>query len=356
MESKNILIMAGGTGGHIFPALAVAQTLQQRGHHIVWLGSKNGMEERLIPQHNITLETVVMKGIRGNGIKRKLEAPFMVLKAAYDVLKMIKKHHIQLVIGFGGFITVPGVAVRLFGIPIVIHEQNAVVGGANKFLSIFAKRILFAFPQAFPNEPRENWVGNPVRQDIATLPEPQYRFDNRQGKLNITMIGGSLGASHLNELLPQALSVLPEPQRPNITHQTGRGNLEHVQQLYAKRNINNVHCVEFIGDMTAVYRDSDILICRAGALTIAELEAAGLGALLVPLPNAVDDHQTANARSFVNAQAGLLLPQAQLNAENLAKTIANLTREHCLRWAMNARAQAIPNSAEKFANIVEQLL
>lgn len=356
MESKNILIMAGGTGGHIFPALAVAQTLQQRGHHIVWLGSKNGMEERLIPQHNITLETVVMKGIRGNGIKRKLEAPFMVLKAAYDVLKIIKKHHIQLVIGFGGFITVPGVAVRLFGIPIVIHEQNAVVGWANKFLSIFAKRILFAFPQAFPNEPRENWVSNPVRQDIATLPEPQYRFDNRQGKLNITIIGGSLGASHLNELLPQALSVLPEPQRPNITHQTGRGNLEQVQQLYAKRNINNVHCVEFIDDMTAVYRDSDILICRAGALTIAELEAAGLGALLVPLPHAVDDHQTANARSFVNAQAGLLLPQAQLNAENLAKTIANLTREHCLRWAMNARAQAMPNSAEKFANIVEQLL
>lgn len=356
MENKNILIMAGGTGGHIFPALAVAQALQQRGHNIIWLGSQNSMEERLVPQHNITLETVAMKGLRGNGLKRMLEMPWMLYQAIRAVQQIIQKHHIQLVIGFGGFITAPGgFAAKLSGVPIMIHEQNAVVGLANKMLAKLARRVVFAFPQAFPDADRENWVGNPVRQDIAMLPEPKQRFANREGALKITVIGGSLGARIFNELLPQALALLPEQQRPSLTHQTGRGNLASVQQAYAQQHIN-VDCVEFINDMTAVYQNSDILICRAGALTIAELAAAGLGALLVPFPHAVDDHQTVNARSFVSVQAGLLLPQAQLNAENFAQAIANLTREQCLTWANNARTLAMSDSAEKVANIAQQIL
>lgn len=357
MESKNILIMAGGTGGHIFPALAVAKALQKRGHRIVWLGSQNSMEERLLAKHDdIILETLAMKGLRGNGIKRVLEMPIMLGKAIFAAKNIIKNHQIDLVIGFGGFITSPGgLAAYLLRVPMIIHEQNAVVGLSNKLLAKFAKRVLFAFTDAFARAPSQDWVGNPVRQEIALLPTPEQRFLQREGALKITVIGGSLGARIFNQLLPQALALLPENQRPNLIHQTGRGNLESVQQAYEQHHIQ-AQCVEFIHDMTAVYRDSDLLICRAGALTIAELSAAGLGALLVPFPQAVDDHQTVNARSFVSVQAGLLLPQAQLSADNLAQIIANLTREQCLNWAKQARTLAIPDSAEKVANIAEEVL
>lgn len=350
MTPKTILLMAGGTGGHIFPALAVAQSLQQQGHNVIWLGSHDSMEQRLVPQHNIPLELIAMKGVRGKGLLRKLALPFMLLRCVQAAKAIIRKHHINAVIGFGGFVTFPGgLAAKLLGVPIFVHEQNAVAGMANKRLAKWAARVLYAFPQAFPQYP-DGLVGNPVRADIAALPSPENRFADRQGSLKIAVVGGSLGAQVLNEIVPAALALLPEAQRPRITHQSGRGNLATLQAAYQQAGVA-AQCIEFVDDMVALYREADVLICRAGALTIAELTAAGVGALLVPFPYAVDDHQTANARYLVGAQAGLLLPQNQLNADNLAQILGSLTREQCREWAVNARTLAMPDSAARVAEI-----
>lgn len=349
-SGKTFLMMAGGTGGHIFPALAVAQSLQQMGHKVVWLGSAGSMEERLVPQYGIPLETVAMKGVRGKGLWRKLTLPWMLLRSVQAAVNIIRRHKIDAVIGFGGFVTFPGgMAAKAVGIPIIIHEQNAVAGMANRRLAKWAARVLYAFPKAFEQYP-DGLVGNPVRADIAQLPKPEERFAGRSGPLRIFIIGGSLGAQALNETVPQAMARIPEEARPRITHQSGRGHLANLQAAYQAAGVS-AECVEFVDDMAAVYRDADVLICRAGALTIAELAAAGVGALLVPFPLAVDDHQTANARYLVGAQAGLLLPQNQLNADNLAQILGSLTREQCREWAVNARTLAMPDSAGRVAEI-----
>lgn len=349
MNVKTFMVMAGGTGGHIFPALAVAQILQEKGHRIIWLGSEGAMETRLVPQYGITLETLVFKGIRGNGLKRKLLLPITLSKTVYTACHLLKKHHIDMVIGFGGFVTVPGgIAARLCRLPIIIHEQNAIVGLSNKILSYFAKQVLYAFPNAFQHS--EGLVGNPVRSDIAALPIPEQRFKHRQGVLKILIVGGSLGADALNQIVPQAIALLPENQRPEIVHQSGRNKVEALQQTYAKLGIK-ANCVEFISDMVSAYRESDLVICRAGALTIAELTAAGIGAFLVPFPHAVDDHQTMNAGFMVNHHAALLMPQKTLTAQSLMKELAVLTREDCLKMAVQARALAQPDSAYNVARI-----
>lgn len=347
MGGKTFMLMAGGTGGHIFPALAVAEALRGRGHHVIWLGSEGAMETRIVPQHDILLETLAIKGVRGNGWKRKLMLPFTLWKTVQAALKIIKKHRVDGVIGFGGFVTFPGgVAAKIAGIPIVIHEQNAIAGLANKQLSRWAARVLYAFPQVFDNP--DGLVGNPVRADIANLPEPEQRFAGRQGRLKILVMGGSLGADILNKTVPQALALLPEAQRPTVYHQSGRNKLGNLQADYDSLGVQ-AECVEFIDDMVSAYRDADLVICRAGALTVAELTAAGLGALLVPYPHAVDDHQTANARFMVHSQSGLLLPQSQLTAEKLSEVLGGLTRETCLEWAKNARTLALPHSASDVA-------
>ena len=351
MTPKTILLMAGGTGGHIFPALAVAQSLQQQGHNVIWLGSHDSMEQRLVPQHNIPLELIAMKGVRGKGLLRKLALPFMLFNCVQAAKTIIRKHNISAVIGFGGFVTFPGgLAAKLLGVPIFVHEQNAVAGMANKRLAKWAARVLYAFPKAFPQYP-DGLVGNPVRAEIAALPAPESRFANRQGSLKIMIIGGSLGAQVLNEIVPAALAQLPTEQRPSIVHQSGRGNLDTLKNAYQQAGVE-AECIEFVDDMVSVYREADVLICRAGALTIAELTAAGVGALLVPFPYAVDDHQTANARYMVATEAGLLLPQSQLTAQKLAQIIGGLTREQCLAWASRARTLAMPHSADKVAEIV----
>lgn len=346
---KTFMLMAGGTGGHIFPALAVARALQARGQHVVWLGSAGAMETRIVPQHNIHLETLAIKGVRGNGLKRKLALPLTLFKTIRAALDIIRKQRVDAVIGFGGFVTFPGgVAAKLAGIPLIIHEQNAVAGLTNKVLSRWARRVLYAFPGVFDDA--DGLVGNPVRADIAALPPPAQRFAERGGALRILVVGGSLGADALNQTVPPALSRLPENQRPQVTHQSGRNKLPALQAAYAARSLP-VDCVEFIDDMLSAYRDADVVICRAGALTIAELAAAGVGALLVPFPHAVDDHQTANARFMVKADAGLLLSQAQLSADSLAEVLAGLSRERCLHWAQNARMLAMPDSAGEVAAI-----
>lgn len=349
MSGKTFLLMAGGTGGHIFPALAVAQALQARGHHVVWLGSEGAMETRIVPQYDILLETLAIKGVRGNGLKRKLMLPFTLAKTISAASKILKKHRVDCVIGFGGFVTFPGgVAAKISGIPIVIHEQNAVAGLANRQLSRWARRVLYAFPKAFDHP--DGLVGNPVRADIANLPAPIERFAEREGRLKILVVGGSLGADILNKTVPRALALLPEEKRPQVFHQSGRNKLGTLEADYQTAGVQ-AQCVEFIDDMVSAYRNADLVISRSGALTIAELTAAGVGALLVPYPHAVDDHQTANARFMVHAEAGLLLPQSQLTAERLAEVLAGLDRPKCLAWAEHARSLALPNSAGEVAEI-----
>ncbi|WP_368389571.1 undecaprenyldiphospho-muramoylpentapeptide beta-N-acetylglucosaminyltransferase [Neisseria sp.] len=347
------MVMAGGTGGHIFPALAVAQSLQRKGHRVVWLGSEGAMETQIVPQHHIPLETLAIKGVRGNGLKRKLALPFTLMKTVAAAKEIIKKHEINCVIGFGGFVTFPGgLAAKLLGIPLVIHEQNAVAGLANKVLSRWARRVLYAFPKSF--DAPDGLVGNPVRAEIAALPDPQTRFAKRNCRLKVLVVGGSLGAQVLNDTVPAAIGMLPPEQRPIVYHQSGRNKLAALQAAYAKHGAE-AECREFIDDMVKVYSHADVVICRAGALTIAELTAAGVGALLVPYPYAVDDHQTANARFMVKADAGLLLPQNELTAEKLADILSGLTRARCLTWAENARALALPHSADDVADIAAQV-
>lgn len=351
MSSKTFMIMAGGTGGHIFPALAVAQTLQQHDHRIVWLGSEGAMETRLVPQYDIPLETLAIKGIRGNGWKRKLLLPFTLIKTIMAARQIIKKHQVDAAIGFGGFVTFPGgVAAKMSALPLIVHEQNAIAGLSNKVLAKFADRVLYAFPGVFAN--KDGLVGNPVRSDIADLPIPQQRFSGREGVLNILVVGGSLGADALNRIVPQAVALLPDGHRPKILHQSGRNKLTDLQQNYARLGIE-ADCTEFITDMLSAYRQADLVICRAGALTIAELTAAGVGAFLVPYPHAVDDHQTANASFMVNAGAAVLLPQSTMTAQSLHDLLADLTREHCLQMAIRARALAQPDSAAKVAKEAE---
>lgn len=347
MNVKTFMVMAGGTGGHIFPALAVAQELQAQGHRIVWLGSEGAMETRLVPQYNIPLETLSIKGIRGNGIKRKLLLPFTLVKTIAAARRIIRRYNVDAVIGFGGFVTFPGgIAARLCGLPLIVHEQNAIAGLSNKVLSHFASQVMYAFPQVFTNQ--NGLVGNPVRADIAALTPPAQRFAGRQGVLNILVVGGSLGADILNKVVPQAMALLPESQRPNLLHQSGRNKLTQLLHQYAEYGVK-AECVEFITDMVSAYREADLVICRAGALTIAELTAAGLGAILVPYPHAVDDHQTANAQYMVKDGAAVLMPQTSLNAQSLQTVLADLSREQCLQMAEKARALAQPDSAAKVA-------
>lgn len=347
MNVKTFMVMAGGTGGHIFPALAVAQELQAQGHRIVWLGSESAMETRLVPQYNIPLETLSIKGIRGNGIKRKLLLPFTLVKTIAAARRIIRRYNVDAVIGFGGFVTFPGgIAARLCGLPLIVHEQNAIAGLSNKVLSHFASQVMYAFPQVFTNQ--NGLVGNPVRADIAALTPPAQRFAGRQGVLNILVVGGSLGADILNKVVPQAMALFPESQRPNLLHQSGRNKLAQLQHQYAECGVK-AECVEFITDMVSAYREADLVICRAGALTIAELTAAGLGAILVPYPHAVDDHQTANAQYMVKDGAAVLMPQTSLNAQSLQTVLADLSREQCLQMAEKARALTQPDSAAKVA-------
>ena len=336
MGVKTFLLMAGGTGGHIFPALAVAAALRE-----------GAMETRIVPQHGIEIETLAIKGVRGNGLKRKLMLPFTLWHTIRAARRIIRQHQVDCAIGFGGFVTVPGgVAAKLCGVPLVIHEQNAVAGLSNRILAKLASRVLYAFPKAFGDE--NGLVGNPVRADIAALPTPEERFAERSGRLKLLVTGGSLGADILNRLLPEALALLPAEQRPQVRHQSGRGKLEGLRQRYAEAGVQ-AECSEFIDDMAAAYGAADLVVCRSGALTIAELAAAGVGALLVPYPYAVDDHQTANARFVAAGEAGLLLPQSELTAEKLASVLGGLNRDTCRQWAQNARRMAKPDSAAKVA-------
>lgn len=349
-STLKILIMAGGTGGHVFPALAVARELQSRGASVSWLGTARGIEARLVPAAQIELHLLPVQGIRGRGIAGLFKAPALVTWAVWRALKLVRNIKPDLVLGFGGFASGPGgIAARLAGRPLIIHEQNAVAGTTNRLLSRFSTRVLTAFPEVFPGA---KVVGNPVRADIVQLPEPEERLAQRshpQG-FRLLVLGGSLGAQALNELVPQGLAKLAREQRPEVWHQAGRNRARACGELYSELKVE-ARVDEFIEDMAEAYGWADLVICRAGALTVSELMAVGVAALLVPYPHAIDDHQSRNAEVLEQAGAARVVAQKNLDAETLAALLMSDfgSTEQRLYMARKGRRLAQPEAAKKVA-------
>ncbi len=340
--SKTILVMAGGTGGHIFPALAVAHKLRDAGWRVVWLGNPEGMEAKLVPQHGFEMVWVKFSALRGKGILRKLLLPMNLLRGFWQGLKAIRQVKPNVVLGMGGYITFPGgMMAALTGVPLVLHEQNSVAGLANKVLAGVADRIVTGFPNVLK---KGDWFGNPVRPEIAAIAPPAERFAERSGALRLLVIGGSLGAQALNEMVPRGMSLLAESELPQIVHQAGEKHIDALKANYAAVGVQ-AHCVSFIEDMAGAYAWADLVICRAGALTIAELAAAGVASILVPFPHAVDDHQTGNAKFLVSVGGAFLLPQTELTPEAIA-LIRNYSRGQLLEMAEKARSMAKPDATE----------
>jgi UDP-N-acetylglucosamine--N-acetylmuramyl-(pentapeptide) pyrophosphoryl-undecaprenol N-acetylglucosamine transferase len=319
-----VLVMAGGTGGHVFPALAVARVLEERGCRVVWLGTQKGIEARLVPAAGIAVEWIHVAGLRGKGVLSWLLAPVRVVRALLESISAIRRIHPDVVLGMGGFVAGPGgLAARILGCPLVIHEQNAVAGFTNRILASFAKVVAEAFPGAFPASARAIPIGNPVRPDIARIGESREPV---RSPPHLLVFGGSQGALALNRIVPAALASLPTGQRPLVKHQTGRGRSEAIQSAYQSLGVE-AEVLEFIDDMASAYQWADVVIARSGALTIAELAAAGVPAVLVPFPAAVDDHQTANARYLSDRGAALLIPETDLAAATLANALVSLTED-----------------------------
>ena len=349
-----VLILAGGTGGHIFPGLSVAAELRSRGVPVAWLGAEGAMETRLVPQHGIALDAIAVKGLRGKGIATLLGAPLRVLAAVRAASRVLAQRRPRAVVSFGGYAAGPGgLAARLHGVPLVVHEQNRAPGMTNRVLSRFARRVLTGFPQTFGNA-REELAGNPVRAEIASLPPPAQRFAARDagtGPLRLLVLGGSQGARALNTAVPRALA--DSGVQAQVRHQCGEKMRADAEQAYAQAGI--AASVEpFIADMAAAYAEADLVVCRAGALTLAELCAAGVGSVLVPFPQAVDDHQTRNAEYLVERGAALLLPQGDALAARLAEALSALAADPRRRLAMAeaARSLARPDAAARVADAV----
>jgi len=347
------LIMAGGTGGHVFPALATARVLQRRGFDIVWLGTQRGIEARLVPAAGIPVEWLSVSGLRGKGVMTLLAAPFRLLLALIQSVRALRRHRPQVVLGAGGFVSGPGgLAAWLLRRPLVVHEQNAVAGLTNRMLARLADRVLEGFPGSFGKAIHAERVGNPVRPEIAAVTEPGRRYAGRQGRVRLLVFGGSQGSARLNAVVPAALAELPENLRPDVLHQTGERGLEETTSAYRGRGIN-ADVRAFIDDMAGAYGWADLAVCRSGALTIAELAAAGVPAVLVPFPAAVDDHQTRNAEYVVHAGAGVLMPESSLTPVTLAQRLRELLetgRPKLLEMARAARATAIVDADERLAD------
>ncbi len=348
-----VLIMAGGTGGHVFPALAVARVLRERGVAVVWLGAPGSMESRLVPANGFPIEWVRVAGIRGKGLSAWLFGPLRLLKAVVEAVGVLRRVRPRAVLGAGGFASGPGgIAAWLMRIPLLIHEQNAIAGMTNRWLARVASQVLEAFPGSFGRGVPARCIGNPVREDIASLQAPALRFAGRTGRSRLLVLGGSRGAQRLNELLPDALAQLCGAERPLVRHQSGDRGLEDARRAYAGACVD-AEVSAFIDDMAEAYGWADLAICRAGALTIAELQAAGLGALLIPFPAAVDDHQTKNAEAMVRIGAAVIVQQRDLDAPRLAGLIRELTadRARLLAMAEAARKAAVTDAAARLADL-----
>jgi UDP-N-acetylglucosamine--N-acetylmuramyl-(pentapeptide) pyrophosphoryl-undecaprenol N-acetylglucosamine transferase len=339
--APTLMVMAGGTGGHVFPGLAVADCVRGQGWRVVWMGNPGGMEAKLVPGRGYDMAWVRFTGLRGKGVLRMVLLPLNLLRGFWQAFRELGRVRPNVVLGMGGYVSFPGAMMAaLRGIPLVVHEQNSIAGLANKVLARVADRVLTGFPDVLV---KGQWTGNPVRAEIAQLPAPAERYTARVGALRILVVGGSLGAQALNENVPTALAQLPAAQRPQVTHQAGARNLQTLQEAYAKAGVA-AEILPFIDDMARRYAQADLVICRAGALTVAELAAAGVASILVPFPFAVDDHQTGNARFLADAGAALLVPQRELSPAHLAQLLRNLTRDALLAMAEKARALAKPDA------------
>jgi UDP-N-acetylglucosamine--N-acetylmuramyl-(pentapeptide) pyrophosphoryl-undecaprenol N-acetylglucosamine transferase len=337
---KTVLIMAGGTGGHIFPGLAVADEMRAAGWDVVWMGARGGMEERLVPPRGHKTAWIRARAARGKGLLQKLLLPANLLLSFWESARHIRRIKPDVVLGLGGYVAFPGgMMASLFNRPLALHEQNAIAGLANRVLATVSDKVMVAFPDALKGG---EWTGNPVRKDIATLAPPEERYAGRNGPLRILVVGGSLGAQALNESLPKAISLLTE--KLSVVHQSGEKHLDALTKNYQAAGVQG-ELLAFIGDMAQRYAEADLVICRAGAVTIAELSAGGMASILVPFPHAVDDHQTANARFLANHGAAILLPQNEMTPQKLADLIRSMDRPKLQAMASKARALGKPEAA-----------
>jgi UDP-N-acetylglucosamine--N-acetylmuramyl-(pentapeptide) pyrophosphoryl-undecaprenol N-acetylglucosamine transferase len=348
VTKPSILVMAGGTGGHIFPGLAVAEYLRICGWHVAWLGNRNGMEYRLVKSCDFPFESVDFGGLRGKGIKAKLMLPMNLMRACFQSWKIMRRLKPSVVLGMGGYITFPGgLVTKLLKRPLVLHESNSVAGSANRALANIAMRVLTGFPDTIHSA---EWVGNPIREEFDRIPLPALRYEERQGPLSILVVGGSLGAAALNENIPAALALIPIKDRPKIIHQAGDKHLAELQVRYEQLGVT-ADIRPFIDDMPAAYAQADLVICRSGAMTVSELAACGVASCLVPFPYAIDDHQTANAKFLSDADAAILLPQPLLNAQDLALMIQNINRSDLKAMALRAHALSKPHATQRVAEV-----
>ncbi|UDM38366.1 undecaprenyldiphospho-muramoylpentapeptide beta-N-acetylglucosaminyltransferase [Acinetobacter haemolyticus] len=358
-KPKHVMMMAAGTGGHVFPALAVAKELQQQGIQVSWLATPTGMENRLLKNHNIPIYQIDIQGVRGNGAVRKLLAPFKILKATLSAMRYMKQLKVDAVAGFGGYVAGPGgLAARALGIPVIIHEQNAIAGFTNTQLSRIAKKVCQAFPGTFAESAKIVTTGNPVRKEITEILSPSWRYQEREKAglpLRVLIVGGSLGAQALNERVPEALKQLNVPL--NVYHQCGQNHAEATRARYADKPASlQVEVQPFIEDMAKAYADADLIICRAGALTVTEIATAGVAAVFVPLPSAVDDHQTANARFLAKTGAAKICPQATLTPDSLKELLVPLMNRQLLsEMAVKARQQAQPDATQHVVRLIQEL-
>ncbi|MBK5143303.1 undecaprenyldiphospho-muramoylpentapeptide beta-N-acetylglucosaminyltransferase [Budviciaceae bacterium BWR-B9] len=350
MKQKRLMVMAGGTGGHVFPGLAVAHDLMAQGWEVRWLGTADRMEADLVPKHGIEIDFINISGLRGKGIIALLCAPFRIFRAVRQAKAIMRSYKPDVVLGMGGYVSGPGgLAAWMCGIPVVLHEQNGIAGLTNRWLAKIAKRVLQAFPGAFPNA---EVVGNPVRTDVLALPLPEVRLSERSGAIRVLVVGGSQGARILNQTVPQAAERLGN--RIILWHQVGKGALESVQQDYQQRGLDGHNITEFIDDMASAYAWADVVVCRSGALTVSEIAAAGLPAIFVPFMHK-DRQQYWNALPLEKAGAAKIIEQPQFNADSLTETLEELNRSKLLAMAMEARATAIPDATERVSAVVKSV-
>ncbi len=351
-----LMIMAAGTGGHIFPGVAIAHTMRERGWEVSWLGTTHGMEQDIVPKHGIAMDAINFSGMRGKGLMHTVTGAFKMAASFFACLRFMARRKPDVVLGMGGYVTVPGgLMARLSGVPLALVNADAALLLSNKTLAPVAQKVLFGFPADFGKAVGKAVVtGNPVRAEILAMTTPITRFDGRSGPLRVLVVGGSLGAKALNDALPAALALIPQDQRPVVTHQSGKKNIDALRAAYGAAGVN-ANVVDFIDDMAGAYEQADIVICRAGAITVAELTAAGVASVLVPFVASTTSHQRDNARWMAGQQAAVHLPQQDLNGEVLARMLQALTREQCRDMAMHAHAAGKRDANKAIADVLEQL-
>lgn len=358
---SSVLIMAGGTGGHVYPGLAVARALQRDGIDVVWLGTRRGLEARVVPEAGIDLEYITIRGIKGRGLGQWLLMPFRLVIALYQAMKILRRRRPSMVLSMGGFVAGPGGLVAwLMRKPLVIHEQNAIPGLTNRILALFARRILTGFPDVFSRYPKTRHTGNPVREDILELPQPAQRLADHQGSLRVLVIGGSQGARRLNQVMADVAHLWHDHSVVDVWHQCGERLQEETRERYGERLLKDgrIKLVPFIEDMKEAYRWADLVICRAGAMTVSELACAGMASILVPFPFATDDHQSANARYLADQGAAMLVPESQLSAESLQEMLHELAqhRDAVERMSLQAHGCAMPDATNTVVEVCREVM